>query len=160
MFRKTQSTIPSLKHAHGIATSGDQKANVILLTVLKQTTQKTKDQTISQTTSTLTSLLRSRTSSLTYPPAPIAPTDPDEIINYINNLKTNKAPGYYDSPANQSESSVLPIHRPHYDLRQHTLFRDGTEERCAFYVPKNIIQLSRRRTHTRKGLAGDSSPKC
>ncbi|GFV98801.1 hypothetical protein TNCV_2913181 [Trichonephila clavipes] len=43
-------------------------------------------------------------------------------------------------PTNQ-EAPCSPS-RPHYDLRQHTLFCDGTEERYAFHVPKNIILLS------------------
>ncbi|GFW26975.1 hypothetical protein TNCV_1378131 [Trichonephila clavipes] len=38
-------------------------------------------------------------------------------------------------PANQ----VTPCSpsRPHYDIRQHSLFCDGTEERFAFHVPIN-----------------------
>ncbi|GFT09364.1 probable RNA-directed DNA polymerase from transposon BS [Trichonephila clavipes] len=92
MFRKTRSTKPSLKHASGIATSDDQKSNVLANSFKTNYTEnKRPDNFTINIDSDVTTTLEN---FFSYLPSPsLAPTDPDEIVNYIKNLKVNKAPG-------------------------------------------------------------------
>ncbi|GFW26973.1 probable RNA-directed DNA polymerase from transposon BS [Trichonephila clavipes] len=91
MFRKTRSIIPSLKHASGIATSDDQKSNVLANSFKTNYTENKRPDNFTNIDSDVTTTLKK---FFSYPPStPLAPTDPDEIINYIKNLKVNKVPG-------------------------------------------------------------------
>ncbi|GFV70768.1 probable RNA-directed DNA polymerase from transposon BS [Trichonephila clavipes] len=88
MFRKTNPNIPPLTHASGIATSDDQKANALTNSFKTNYTEnKRPDNFTNSIDSDVTSILENP------PPTPLAPTNTDEVINYIKKLKTSKAPG-------------------------------------------------------------------
>ncbi|GFT01600.1 probable RNA-directed DNA polymerase from transposon BS [Trichonephila clavipes] len=91
-FRKSNSNIPPLTHASGIATSDDQKANALANSCKTNYTEnKRPDNFTNNIDSDVTATLENFFANL--PPTPLAPTNTDEVINYINKLKTNQVPG-------------------------------------------------------------------
>ncbi|GFU79579.1 probable RNA-directed DNA polymerase from transposon X-element [Trichonephila clavipes] len=91
-FRNTKSNIPTLTHNSGIATSDDQKANALANSFKSNYTEnKRPDDFTNNIDSDVTSTLEN---FFTNPPTTtLAPTNTDEVINYIKKLKNNKAPG-------------------------------------------------------------------
>ncbi|GFV15996.1 RNA-directed DNA polymerase from mobile element jockey [Trichonephila clavipes] len=91
-FRNSKSNIPTLSHASGIATSDDQKANALANSFKANYTEnKSPDHYTNNIDSDVTSTLENFFDNP--PTTSLAPTNTDEVINYIKKLKNNKAPG-------------------------------------------------------------------
>ncbi|GFX45949.1 probable RNA-directed DNA polymerase from transposon X-element [Trichonephila clavipes] len=90
-FRKKRSSIPNLTSSSGPACSDDQKANLLAITLKDNFTENERPNGEYPIDNTITTTLENFFSHP--PPLPIAPTDPDEVLNYIKTLSNNKAPG-------------------------------------------------------------------
>ncbi|GFX52860.1 probable RNA-directed DNA polymerase from transposon X-element [Trichonephila clavipes] len=90
--RRSKSSIPTLTHTTGIATSDDQKANALANSFKSNYTEnKRPDNCTNNIDSDVTLTLENFFANP--PTTPLVPTNTDEVINYIKNLKNNKAPG-------------------------------------------------------------------
>ncbi|GFU31243.1 probable RNA-directed DNA polymerase from transposon X-element [Trichonephila clavipes] len=91
-FRRSKSSIPTLTHTSGIATSDDQKANALANSFKSNYTEnKRPDNCTNNIDSDVTLTLENFFANP--PTTPLVPTNTDEVINSIKNLKNNKAPG-------------------------------------------------------------------
>ncbi|GFX27195.1 nucleic-acid-binding protein from transposon X-element [Trichonephila clavipes] len=78
----------------GPACSDDQKANLLAITLKDNFTENERPNGDYPIDNTITTTLENFFSHP--PPLPITPTDPDEVLNYIETLSNNKAPENYD----------------------------------------------------------------
>ncbi|GFU84096.1 probable RNA-directed DNA polymerase from transposon BS [Trichonephila clavipes] len=92
-FRKKRSNIPDLTSPTGIASTDEQKANLIANTFIDNYTEnKRPENYTTNIDSDVTNAIRNFFS--TPPSTPTPPTNPVEICDYVRTLKTNKAPGF------------------------------------------------------------------
>ncbi|GFW08281.1 RNA-directed DNA polymerase from mobile element jockey [Trichonephila clavipes] len=102
-FRKKRSNIPNL-NSSCIAYNDEQKANLFALTLKNNFIEnKRPDDKIYPIDDNITNTLEDFLSHS--PPFPIAPTNPDEITDYVRRLPNNKAPGS-DSITNNMASPL------------------------------------------------------
>ncbi|GFX57381.1 probable RNA-directed DNA polymerase from transposon BS [Trichonephila clavipes] len=92
LLRKKRSNIPNLNSSSGIASTDEQKANLIANAFTDNFTENKRPENYitnidSDVTNTITSFFS------TPPSTPTPPTNPVEISDYVRTLKNNKAPG-------------------------------------------------------------------
>ncbi|GFV46528.1 hypothetical protein TNCV_3234151 [Trichonephila clavipes] len=119
-FRRKRSNISNLNSSSGIANSDEQKANLLALTLKNNFIEsKRPDDKIYPIDDNITNTLEDFLSHP--PPLPIAPTNPDEIPDYVKRFPNNKVPGS-DNITNKmsinqeaaSQSPGLSTSRPKY----------------------------------------------
>ncbi|GFV85319.1 hypothetical protein TNCV_929481 [Trichonephila clavipes] len=91
-IKRKRADVPALNTASGFAITDDPKANLMAQTLQDNFTENNRPINFntaidSDVTNALEKLF------LPCPSTPIAPTNPDEIFNYISELKINKSPG-------------------------------------------------------------------
>ncbi|GFT56604.1 probable RNA-directed DNA polymerase from transposon BS [Trichonephila clavipes] len=92
-FRKKRSNIPNLISPSGIASTDEQKANLIANTFIDNYTEnKRPGNFTTNIDSDVSSTIRNFFATPSSTPTP--PTNPVEISDYVKTLKNNKAPGF------------------------------------------------------------------